>query len=238
MFSAQYWYMGVISTLVIALEVFAAMALARHKWIARIVLWILAIFMLAYETQRSIRNHLMPIAFSTFTYYLFGLAALLPIRPLKSAAAFCCFLTGAIYLSGFVVYPDFLYARQPDEAGRLIGWFLHNVMLFGGLVLYGQYRVKKLDIIYVSIFVAFFVAVTEIAVHVYNTNAANTLFVGIIEATLIQQVAPEFPITVWWCFVWYVFVVGAFAGAYIGTYFLNRKLYPISPDEKAKLIVV
>ena len=230
--------MSVITAFVIALEVFATIGLARHQWLSRIVLWILATFMLTYVTYRAILDHEIPIQFSTFSYYLFGVAALLPLRPIKSVAAFCCFLSGVIYLSVYLVYPDLYFVLHTVELGRLTGWLLHGILLFGGLLMYSHYRVKKSDIFYVLGFVAFFIAFTEIAVNVFNINADNTLFVGIIEATLIHYVAPDFPITVWWCFVWYVFVVGAFAGAYIGTYFLNRKLYPIRPDEKAKPIVV
>ena len=225
MFSQQYWYMGLLTLFIIVLEVVAAMYAAKHKWVARVILWCMAAFMLIYETHFYITHpNSMPIAFSTFTYFLFGIAVFLPVRPFKSLAAFCSFVAGGLYLTAFLFYPDTLYARQPGEAGRTIGFILHHILLCGGLLLYSQYKVKKIDILYILGFAAFMVVYVEVAVHVFHNVNTNNTTVGTIEATVIQLIVPKFEIKWWWYVLWYPFVAAAIWGLWELTSFINRRL--------------
>ena len=224
MFSQQFWYVGVLSLFVVALEVFAAMYASQHKSVARVLLWCTSAFVLVYETVHFAKTYEMPIAFSTFSYFLFGIAVFLPLRPLKSAAAFCSFISGVVYLSSFVLYPDLIYASQPVEAERIVGFLLHNLMLFGALLLYSQQKVEKTDVFYVLSFVTFVAVYTEVALHICGSGQANFLTVGIIEATLIQQIAPNFVIKWWWYVLWYAFVAVLAWGMWELTCFVNRKL--------------
>lgn len=225
MFSAQYWYIGLLTLLVTVSQTFALLFLARHKWITRIILWCMAIFMLVFESVIFARNpDQMPIAFSTFTYFLFGIGVFVPWRPVRTTAAICSFVAGAIYMSGFLFRPELLTHGAALGMGYMQGFLLHDVLLMGGLLMLTQIRIKKIDAALVFAFVAFCVAYTEIAVHVYDTPSANTLFVGIIEATLITQVAPQFTVSWWWYILWYLFVAAAIWGAWELSCFINRKL--------------
>ena len=224
LFSQQFWYMGVLALFVVTLEVCTALYASQHKTVARVLLWCISAFVLAYETQLFARTRTMPIAFSTFSYYLFGIAVFVPWRPWKSVAAFCAFVSGVVYLSAFVFYPDAIYANQPNEAERIVGFLLHNLLLFGSLLLYGQQKVDKTDVFYVLGFVAFVVVYTEVAVHLCASEQANFLTRGIIEATLIWQIAPQFDLKWWWYALWYAFVAVIAWGLYELTCLINRRL--------------
>ena len=225
MFDPQYWYMGLLTLLIMVLEVCAAMYVAKHKWLARIVLWCMAAFMLVYEIKYFVEHpDSMPLAFSTFTYFLFGLAVFIPFRPIKSVAAFCSIIAGGLYVCGFIFYPQTIYARQPGEASRLIAYLLHHILFCGGLFLYSQYEVKKIDLAYVGGFLAFIVVYVELAIHVFHNSNANNTTIGTIEATVIQLLFPNFVIPWWWYIVWYLFVAAAFWGLWELTRFINRKM--------------
>lgn len=216
--------MGVLSLFVIALEVCTAIYASKRKRVANTLLWCAAAFVLLYEIAHFVKTREMPIAFSTFSYFLFCIAVFLPFRPLKSAAAYCAFVSGVVYLSGFVFYPNVIYARQPFEADRIVGFLLHNLMLFGALLLYGRLRVAKVDALYILGFVAFITVYTEIALRVCASDQVNVLTLGTIEATLIIEVVPNFAIHWWWYPLWYAFVAVAAWGIWELTCFVNRRL--------------
>lgn len=206
------------------LEVITALYASKHKWVARVMLWCAAAFILFYEILQFVKTGVMPIAFSTFSYFLFGIAVFLPLRPIKSAAAICAFVSGLTYLSGFVFYPNANYNAQPDEMKRMVGFLLHNLLLFGSLLLYGQYKVKKTDIFYAIGYFVFIIVYTELAVRVFGNPHGNSLTLGVIEATLILQIAPQFVIAWWWYILWYALVAVIFWGVWELTRFINRRL--------------
>ena len=224
MFSQQFWYLGVLALLVIMLEVLVAIYAAEHKRVARVLLFCMATFVLSYQIGLFITTRIMPIAFSTFSYFLFGIAVFLPVRPFKSAAAFCSFLSGVAYMSVFLVYPNAIYATLPDEKERIVGFVLHSLMLFGSLLLYGQYKVAKADVYYILGFVAFIAVYTEVAVRICGSVQANFLTLGIVEATLIKYVVPDFVIRWWWYILWYALAAVAIWAMWEWTRFINNKL--------------
>ena len=203
----------------------AAIYASKHKWLARVLLWCMATFVLVYEIYYYVTHPTsMPVAFSTFSYFLFAIAVFLPLRPIKSTAAFCSFLSGVIYLGAFVFYPDGNYKAQPDELGRTLGYLMHNMMLFGGLLLYAQFKVKKNDIFYVIGFFVFVAVYSEVAMHVFGNGNVNPITYGTIEATLIHLVAPQFVIKWWWYVLWYPFVIAIAWGFWELTCFINGRL--------------
>ena len=216
--------MGVVALFVIGLEVLVAIHAAQHRIVARVLLLCLATFVLVYEIVQFAQTRAMPIAFSTFSYFLFGIAVLLPFRPIKTTAAFCAFVSGAVYLSAFLFYPDRIYAQQPLESVRIVGFLLHNMMLLGSLLLYGQCKLEQKDIFYVLGFVVFVAVYTEVAMHICASNQINALTLGIVEATLIQEILPHFVLKWWWYVLWYALVAVVFWAMWELTCFVNRKL--------------
>ena len=216
--------MGVLTLFVIALEIIASIYASKRKNLVKTLLFCASTFILTYEIASFFTTHKMPIAFSHFSYFLFAIAVFLPSRRIKSIASFCAFVSGAVYLAGWIVYPDVIYANQPFESVRMVGFLLHNMMLFGALLLYTQIKLEKLDVLYVLAFVAFIVVYTEVAVHICASDQANFLTVGVIEATLIHQIAPSFALKWWWYILWYALVAVAFWGMWELTSFINRLL--------------
>lgn len=216
--------MGVLTAFVVALEVLTAIYASKRKRVARALLWCAAAFVVVYEVVSFAKTRQMPIAFSTFSYFLFGIAVFLPWRPIKSAAAFCAFVSGVVYLSGFAFYPDTIYARQPFEVDRIVGFLLHNLMLFGALLLYGRLKVAKVDALYIVGFVAFITVYAEVAAHACASDQVNVLTQGAIEATLIREVIPSFELRWWWYVLWYALMAAVAWGTWELTGFVNRRL--------------
>ncbi len=226
MFSKEYWYLGLATLLVGAFIVLAAMQTARHKWVTRIILWGTGLFVLIYQGKLLADTGRLYVAFSYFCYFLYGVAVFVPLRPLKATAAFSCFLSGAIYLVCFLFYPDMVVRNMAQGGPIWISWLMHVIMFSGSLILLGQCRLVKWDILPIVLFLTFFVVYTELAEHVYHAPDINPVSTGLAEATLILQIAPNFVIRWWWYIVWYIAIAAAFWGLWELTTFINRRLCP------------
>lgn len=238
MFSKEYWYLGLLTLLVVTLTVLVAMEASRHKYAARAILCGLGLFVLVYQSYLLAQSGVFYVAFSYFCYFLFAIAVFVPLRPLKATAAFGCLLSGGIYLGAFLFYPDIIVGKMVQGAGVWTSWLMHVVMFSGGLLLLGQYGVNKWDIIPVLCFAAFFAAYTEIATYVFHSQYVNPVSTGVVEGTLILQVAPDFVIQWWWYIVWYVIVALLFWALWVFTRFINRRLRPYRVMEKFRFFAI
>ena len=204
--------MGVLTVFVVALEVIVAIYASKRKRLAQVLLCCIATFVLVYETASFIKTHEMPIAFSIFSYFLLAFAVFLPWRPLKSVAAYCAFLSGVVYLSAFVFYPDPIYANQLGEQERIVGFILHNLLLFGSLLLLGRVKLEEDDIFYLLGTIVLTAIYVEVSVHICASAQVNFLTIGIIEGTLFQHMVPSLLGKWWWYIVWYALIDVVFIG--------------------------
>ena len=223
MFSRQFWYMGVLTVFVVALEVLVAIYATKHKRLARTLLFCIANFLVTYEIATFIKAREIPIAFSVYSYFLLAFAVFLPWRPLKSVASFCAFLSGVVYLSAFTFYPDPIYAAQSTEAERIVGFLLHNLLLFGSLLLLGQFKLEEIDAFYLLGTLVFVVVYVEVTVHICANTQVNFLTIGIIEGTLFQHMVPNLVGKWWWSAAWYATVIAVFVGIWRLINEINRR---------------
>ena len=224
LFSRQFWYMGVLTVFVVTLEVIVAIYASKRKRLRETLLFCIATFVLAYETASFIRTHDMPIAFSTFSYFLLAFAVFVPWHPLKSVAAFCAFVSGVVYLSAFVFYPDPIYANQLAEGERIVGFLLHNLLLFGSLLLLGQFKLEEVDVFYLLGAIIFVVVYVEVVVHICASAQVNFLTIGIIEGTLFQHMVPNSVGKWWWYVAWYALIDVIFVAIWRLLNLINQRL--------------
>lgn len=230
--------MGLLTLLVATLTVLAVMESARHKLAARVILCAMALFVLVYQSYLLIHTGAFYVAFSYFCYFLFGIAVFVPLRPLKATAAFGCLLSGGIYLGAFLFYPNIIVGSMVQGEGVWTSWLMHLVMFSGSLLLLAQYGVHKWDIIPVLAFAAFFAVYTEIAAYVFHSPYINPVSTGVVEGTLILQVAPNFAIKWWWYIVWYIIVAVLFWALWSLARFINRRLRPYRVMERFRFFAI
>ena len=218
--------------MVVALAVLAAMESVKHKITSRIMLYLMGAFVLIYQGYQCATTGVFYIAFSYFCYFLFGVAVFVPLRPVKSTAAFCCFLSGGIYLGTFLFYPDTVVGTMVSGNWVWLSWFMHLIMFSGSLLMYGQYGTSKWDLIPICAFLVFFAVYTEVAVHVFHDANVNPVSPGMVEATLICTIWPSFTVRWWWVIIWYILVAAAVWGLWELTCFINRRLRKDLTEEK------
>lgn len=225
MFSKDFWYIGLLTAILLVSEVFAVLFLARHKWMSRIVLWVLAAYMFIYQIVDIARTGVFSLAFSTVAYWLFVLGAFVPWRPLKSVSAAFCLVAGCIYTSGFLFYPEVLTHQGAFGIGYINGLVLHDALIVGSLLMYSMFKVKKYDAAVIGGLLAILILFTELGAHVFHWNDVNAFFLGIIEADMLQkEIFPNLPLAWWWYILWYVVMLAALWGVWELIRFINRRL--------------
>lgn len=225
MFSKDYWYIGTLTVLLITMEVFAVLYLSRRKWATRIVLWLLAIYVIVTQTVTIVQKGTFSFAFSTVSYWMFVAAVLVPFRMFKSAAAMFSFSSGLVYAVAFAFYPDIISHLGPFNLGYFPGYVVHNVMFVGSLLLCCQIRFKRRDLALVGILVAAMVCLTELGLRVFHWPDMNEFLVGMVETTILQtEYFPEMQITWWWMIGWYIAVVALLWGFWELLNFIDKRL--------------
>lgn len=225
MFSKNYWYIGTLTALLIAAEVLAVLYLSRHKWGARIMLWLLAAYVIITQAVDLSRSKHFSFAFSTISYWFFVLGVLVPWRPLKSAAATFCMIAGGVYTTGFLFYPELNTHMGEFGLGYFPGYVIHDVLFFGALLLLCQIKVKKYDFAIIVGLIGLVVMFTELGLHVFGWDDVNAFMVGIVEATVLKtQFFPDLEITWWWYIAWYIVVFAMMWGIWELQRFINKRL--------------
>lgn len=225
MFSKNFWYIGVLTAILIASEVFAVLFLARHKWLSRIVLWLLTLYMFVTQLQSAVRSAKFYMAFSTIAYWLFVLGVLIPWRPFKSISAAFSLIAGSVYLTGFLIYPEMMSHQGEFGIAYMNGYVTHDVLIFGALLMYTQFKVKKYDAAIIGGAIAVVAVVTEIGIHVYGWQNVNAFLVGIIEGSVLQrEFFPDMQLGWWWYLLWYAFVLSVLWGIWELIRLINRRL--------------
>ncbi len=237
MFSEKYWYIGILTALLVAMEVFAVLFLARHKWLSRIVLWLLALYVLITRIIDVSRSKSAFLAFSTIAYWLFGLGVFVPWRPFKSVSAAFSLIAGAVYTAGFLIYPELLSHQGTFGINYMNGYLVHDILFVGALLMYTQFEVKKYDVAIIGGLIGAVVVITELGLHVFNWSGINAFLVGIIEASVLKkEFFPNLPLTWWWYILWYILVLAIGWGIWELIRFINKRLLKYGNQMPGKLV--
>ncbi len=225
MLSKNYWYIGTLTALLVAMEVFAVLFLARRKWASRIVLWILAAYVLITESKQLYDSKSFSYAFSTISYWLIVVGVLVPVREVKCLSAAFGLLAGCIYVSGFLIYPDMMSHMGEFNIGYLNGYLTHDILIVCALLMYTQFEVKRHDVLIVGGAIAIVVLFAELGKYVFHWNDLNEFLVGVIEGSALKnELFPDLQLTWWWYILWYVAVVGLLWCIWEFIRFINKRL--------------
>ena len=236
MFSSQYWYIGLLTLLLLTMQVFAVLFLARHKWTSRITLWILAAFILAMQIVDLAKGNFY-IAFSTIAFWLFVLGVLIPWRPFKTVSVYFCMLAGGMYTAGFLLRPELMTHMGPFGIHYMSGFLTHDILVVGALIMLSQFKIKKYDLAVIGGVFVIAVVFAELSAHVFHLNGVNGFFVGMIEGTVIKdELFHDMQLTWWWYILWYVFMLALLWGLWELIRFVNKRLLTYDNVMKGKLV--
>lgn len=226
-FTGSYWYYGVIQIAVFAAIVaIACLVAGRNRLFDAVVVWVIGAYLLCYKLNEYGPFKAMPIDLSAMSYFLFGVAAFVPLRPLKSAAAFSAMLSGIIYVATMTFFPEtHIASLNSSDKFFLINMAMcnHNLLLLGSIFMTAQLEVKRDDVVFLLGWFGFFFAYLNLLVTAYGVSYKNSSIIGIIDGSLVagvlgMDVTPAFGA------VYYtvcLFVFGALVALFI---LLNRFL--------------
>ncbi len=237
MFSSEYWYIGVLTLLLMTMEVIASLFLVKSKWATRIFLWIFAIYVVVTQAVELSETKVFSWALSTISYWLFVLGVICPVRPVKSACAVFAFMAGGGYMIGFLVKPEMLTHMGGFSIGYMQGFVIHNVLFVGSLLLLSQFRMRRYDMALAGGILAVIVLFTELGKYVFGWTMINGFLEGMVEASVLKtEYFPNLQLTWWWYILWYVALLALLWGIWELLCFVNRRLLRYSQPSCEKYV--
>ena len=234
-FTGEHYYLGLIQIALVAAYVLIAVYAAGRNAIAdRIVIWFIGAFLLMYKTGEYVTMGKVPVDLSAASYFLFGVAAFIPFRPLKAAASFSAMLSGAVYFFTMILYPETHVAGVQTAAVPAFDLAMamtnHNMLFLGGLFMCAKYAFPREDYVWVLGWFAFFFAYLQLVTVGYGINYANTSIVQILTGTLVADVLGV-SLTAAYYVVYYVVVTGLYV-AIITLYSLLNRTYAVKKADR------
>ena len=90
-FSGPHYYLGLIqAALAVCYVLLGVFAAGRNKWVDRIAAWVIGAYLLLYKSWEYGPFSTVPVDLSAISYFLFGVAAFVPFRPVKAALIRTC----------------------------------------------------------------------------------------------------------------------------------------------------
>lgn len=202
-FTGGHWYYGVIQLFLLGLDILAALGAIRCRKVGLVWLWITALWMLGYKIWEYVPAGRWPLDFSALTYFLFGAAVLLPVRPLKTAASFSGMLAGACFIVTLILLPEMQYNTQPN--GFYLGMAIlnHNLLFTGGVILAGRYVFKKTDLFWIVGWLALVIVYIEVLTHCFGITESYAVLADILDGTIIYRLTGTTFALQWWYYVLY-----------------------------------
>ncbi len=225
MFGIDFFHVRVLQVVLFCLAALAAYGTYKNRVFSFLAVYCAGIWLLVIKTFQYAGSGNLPMDISAICYFLYGICAILPVRPAKAAAAHLATLCGLIYGICMVALPEVFYVRDPSEFGRYFAIANHSLLFFGGLAMMGHVRFKKLDVIWTFIFLTVIVAYTEICI-ACGVSEGTAIFSQIVNGSIILFVAPGFSMPHWYYFAYYAFVAAVFTLWLALTYAVNRRAAP------------
>ena len=162
-FSGPHYYLGLIqAALAVCYVLLGVFAAGRNKWVDRIAAWVIGAYLLLYKSWEYGPFSTVPVDLSAISYFLFGVAAFVPFRPVKAAGSVSAMLSGAVYFFTMILYPE-----THVESLLANRWYLlimamvnHNLMSAGGLFLCARNTFRRTDCVWVLGWFAFYLCLS------------------------------------------------------------------------------
>ncbi len=237
-FTGPHWYLTLLQIFMIVIDLLAVYAAMRNPKISYILLTAFGVYILVYKSvEHGLWEKKWPLDFSAITYFLFGAAALIPIRALKFVSSWSAVLAGSVFIMSILLIPEYQYADDLPERMRLMSIMNHNMLLVGGLLTLARYPFKKTDILWIAAWLFLTIAYTEALVNVAHAEQGNAMYAKILDGSIIHYVLPDFKLVLWWYIVYYLFVIVAATGFSFLILWLNRFMRSYRYDTEYKFIM-
>lgn len=200
-----------------------------------ILVTVIAVFVMGYKTYEFAGYRVdgiaeYPIEFSHISYFIFGTIVICGIKRLYGLAGYCATLTGLGNVIAICVS-----AQSMIEGFRSPGYFalsvvLHNLMLFGGvLLLCDSVKFKIKDIWTVFLAVALICGFAQLvnAGIVYGDidYKEDLVILKIMDGRILEYVVPQDKLTVAWKVVGITAILLAVCGTIVLYFVGNNKIY-------------
>lgn len=230
-FSGPHYYFGLIQAALVIVEILAARFLVgKNKTADRIIVWLIGAYFLFYKSWEYGPFENLPLDLSAMSYFLFGIAAFVPFRPLKAAASFSAMLSGVVYAATLTLYPESHFNIFADNVYYLVSMAMvnHNLMLVGGIILSSLYRFQRTDYVWVLGWLGFFMGYVLLLSQGYGVDMRTSSILGILQGTLVASVL-GLEMNAAYYVVYYIIFFGLFAVLMSGYCALNRALHKKDP---------
>ena len=237
-FTSPHWYLAIFQIFLLVTDFLAVAAAMRNPRLSYILLTAFGVYIIVYKfVEYGLWEKKWPLDFSAITYFLFGFAALIPIRAAKFVSSWSAVLAGTIFIVSVLLVPDYQFLNDLPDRVRLMGVMNHNMLLVGGLLTLSRYPFKKTDILWTVGWLFMTILYTEVLVNVAHAEQGNAMYAMILNGSVIHYVLPDFELALWYYIVYYLFVIVAVAGFSFLILWLNRFMRSYRYDHEYKFIM-
>lgn len=231
-FTGAHYYFGIIQAALIVVHVLVGIFVAgRNRYFDRLAVWVIGAYLLFYKMWEYGPFEDLPLDLSAMSYFLFGFAAFIPFRPMKTAASFSAMLSGVVYAVTMTLYPE-SHVGLLNVSNRyfLVAMAMvnHNLMFAGGLFMSARHRFVRTDYIWVFGWLAFFFGYLILLIYGYGTELRASSIVQIMQGTLVADVL-GLEMTAVYYIVYYIVFFSLFAAIICLYALLNRAYHKKDP---------
>lgn len=201
-YQSQFWWMMPLTLLIVLIWIFISYRfLPKYRKLSRFILFVLGIYFLTAKIIDYIDMNRYPIEFSSITYFVFGLALILPFKRFRSVASLAAFLAGFTFELVLMLVPDMQLA---DFSYRytLFRIINHNLLFFGGLLSIATNKIKWKDYFLFLLYI-FVVLIYSLAMMNLTGDKGDDILIQVIDGSIVHMIFPNFEITWWWYCIWY-----------------------------------
>lgn len=225
-FTGEHWTYGAVQAAVIVAEVLLVrFVVGKNRILDRFAMWAIALFLVLYKLDEYGFGRVVPLDHSAMSYFLFGLAAVVPFRPLKSAASFSAMLSGAIYALTMLLFPENHFSEvtavTQDAFFVRTAMLNHNLLLVGGAFMCALARFDRTDFVWLLGWYGFFMAYLKLMVDGFGAKTDNVSIIRIMDGSLVAVVLGV-DVTPLYIALYCAAVAAVFAAVVLGFAALNR----------------
>lgn len=226
-FTGEHYYLGLIQAALIVVHILLGVFVAgKNRCFDRLVVWVIGAYLLFYKMWEYGPFETLPLDLSAMSYFLFGFAAFIPFRPLKTAASFSAMLSGVVYAVTMTLYPEsHIGILHTSNRYFLVAMAManHNLMFAGGLFMSSRHRFFRTDYVWVFGWLAFFFGYVILLIYGYGADLRTSSIVQIMQGTLVADVL-GLEMTAAYYVVYYIIFFSLF-GAVVWLYGLLNRAY-------------
>lgn len=224
-FTGEHWIFGAVQAAVIAAQVlFLLFVVGKNRVFDRVAMWTIALFLVLYKLDEYGFGKTIPLDHSVMSYFLFGLAAVVPFRPLKCAASFSAMLSGAVYALTMLLFPENHFSEvtavTQDVFLVRMAMLNHNLLFAGGAIMCSLASFEREDLVWLFGWHGFFMAYLKLMVDGFGMSTENVSIMRIMDGSLVADVLGV-RVTVAYVAVYYLIFAAVFTAILLGFIALN-----------------